>query len=151
LSRPARPRRERVDLAALLADLAQLLRPELESKRARLDLEGPPLEVSADREQVRRLFLNLLVNALEFIGREGTITVRVEEGERARVVVSDDGAGVEESIRETLFEPYVSGRPGGTGLGLAIARRIALEHGWRIRYEPEPGGGTRMIVEVGSR
>ena len=151
LSRPARPRRERVDLVELLADLGQMIRPELEARGGRLDLEGSALVVSADREQVRRLFLNLLVNALEFIEREGSITVRVEGGESARVVVADDGPGVEASIRETLFEPYVSGRPGGTGLGLAIARRIAREHGWRIRYEPGAEKGTRMIVEMGDR
>jgi len=149
LSRPARPRMVAVPLEELLADLVGLIRLELASKNASISFSGPGLVAAADPEQARRLFMNLLVNASEAVGSGGRVEVEIvrEEG-RGRVEVRDDGPGVPEAIRETLFEPYVSGRPGGTGLGLAIARRIAAEHGWTLRYEPGARGGTRMVVEL---
>ncbi len=149
LSRPAKLRRRAVPLKKTLEDLAGLVRLELAGKGGTLEVEGPEVEVEADLDQARRLFLNLLVNASEALGRGGRIRVVIsKERDGARVVVEDDGPGVPEEIRETLFEPYVSGKPTGTGLGLALAQGIAREHGWVLRYEPRPGGGTRMVVEM---
>jgi two-component system nitrogen regulation sensor histidine kinase GlnL len=65
-----------------------------------------------------------------------------------RIEVGDEGLGVPPELRDTLFEPYVSGRPGGTGLGLSIARRIALDHGFELRYESNHPRGTLLLVEV---
>ncbi len=150
LSRPARLRMKEIPLKKTLEDLAGLVRLELASKGATLEVEGPEVLVEADLDQARRLFMNLLVNASEALGEGGWIRVRIERSkDGTRVVVEDNGAGVPEELRETLFEPYVSGRPSGTGLGLALARGIARGHGWTLHYEPRPGGGTRMIVEVG--
>jgi len=149
LSRPSRPSMATFNLEEMLEDLTGLIRLELAGKEAHLELRGKAGQVSADQEQVRRLFMNLLVNASESLDKGGRIDVVLHRDETGiRVVVEDNGTGVPEEIRETLFEPYVTGRPGGTGLGLAIARRIAAEHGWAIRYEPRKEGGTRIIVEV---
>ena len=149
LSRPADLRRKRVPLRKTLEDLAGLVRLELSSKEGTLEVTGPEVEIQADPDQLRRLFMNLLVNAAEALERGGRIRVEIRrDREGLRVVVEDDGPGVPEELRETMFEPYVSGKPSGTGLGLALARGIAREHGWALRYEPAPGGGTRMILEM---
>jgi signal transduction histidine kinase len=58
------------------------------------------------------------------------------------VTVADRGAGVPEALRERLFQPFASGRPGGAGLGLALARRILVLHGGGLALEDRPGGGT---------
>jgi len=149
LSRPTPPRRADFGLKALIEDLAGLVRLELAGKNGGLEVHGDDVVVTADREQIRRLFMNLLVNAADAIGESGRIDVEVRRHEdRVRVTVADDGPGVPEAIRSTLFEPYVTGKPGGTGLGLAIVRRIAGEHGWEVRYEPDGTRGTRIIVEA---
>jgi signal transduction histidine kinase len=145
LSRPSEIRRESCDLEGLVAEVAMLLDPDLHTKGATLDVGGVTGTVSADREQIRRLLLNLLLNAVAAIGEHGRVEVRTEAREGGlRVVVEDDGAGVPEEIRESLFEPYVTGRSGGTGLGLSIARRIALDHGWRLGH----AGGSRFVLEI---
>jgi signal transduction histidine kinase len=62
--------------------------------------------------------------------------------EGLEVTVADRGAGVPEELRERLFQPFASGRPGGAGLGLALARRILVLHGGGLALEDRPGGGT---------
>jgi len=62
--------------------------------------------------------------------------------------VADDGPGVPTNLRERLFDPLVSGRPGGTGLGLSIAARIARAHGGSIELSDRPGGGTVASVRL---
>ncbi|MFH0946077.1 MAG: HAMP domain-containing sensor histidine kinase [Planctomycetota bacterium] len=149
LSRPAELRRELFELRPLLEELVRLLDADLKSSRVALRIECGPCSLHADREQLRRLFMNLLLNAVRASVESGAIAVScVQIGGGLRIVVADEGAGVPEEIRETLFEPYVSGQKEGTGLGLSIARRIALDHGFLLRYEPNVPRGTRMIVEV---
>jgi two-component system sensor histidine kinase FlrB len=71
----------------------------------------------------------------------------------ARVVVEDDGPGVDPALRERLFDPFATGRAGGTGLGLAISRQLAQRHGGSLRLVPSSGEGAcfelRLPVENG--
>lgn len=152
LSRPARLRREAVELAPLCQRLRMLLQADLEAANARLVVRVEPLRIDADPDQLRRLLLNLLLNAVQAVaGRGGTIElVGRRVGDATEIVVADDGPGVPPALRETMFEPYVTGRPGGTGLGLAIARRIAADHGFGLRHEPVVPHGARLVVEVRS-
>jgi len=149
LSRPARLRRERFSLHELLAELARLLEPDLSQSAARLELRPFELELDADREQCRRLFMNLLLNAAQHVAPGGRIRVEHGRGPAGSFVrIEDDGPGVPPELRETLFEPYVSGRAGGTGLGLAIARRIATEHGWKLELDPRVTRGAAFVLEI---
>ena len=133
----------------MLAELCALLAPDLERRRAAIELAEFELEVRADRDQVRRLFLNLFLNAVQAIGAGGHVRVELDRGQGGDGVrVIDDGPGVPAELRATIFEPYVSAREGGTGLGLSISRRIALEHGWRLEHEPAPGGGAIFTVAI---
>lgn len=149
LSRPAALRRAPVPVRELFAELAALIRPDLQAAHAQLEVAADDVSLHADRDQLRRLFLNLLLNAVAALSPGGVVTLRATaRKEHLELGVEDDGAGVPEALRTTLFEPYVSGRPGGTGLGLAIARRIADDHGFVLRYEPRQPAGTRMVLEV---
>jgi len=149
LSRPSELRKTDFALATLLAELAELLGPDLDAKQATIDCAEVSGDVSADREQIRRLLLNLLLNAVASLPDGGRIEVRSEPTRAgSRLVILDDGCGIPESLRDTLFEPYVTGRPGGTGLGLSIARRIAMDHGWRLSFEPRSGSGSRFVLEI---
>ena len=153
LSRPAELRRKPFPIDHLLHELQNLLSPDLANRSAKLEILCSGQTLNADREQLRRLFMNLLLNAIAALPEHGHIRISCEATEGlTRISIADDGCGVPEELRETLFQPYVSGREGGTGLGLSIAHRIALDHGFALLYEPittdGTDAGTRMILEA---
>ena len=120
---------------------------------AKVELVSAPCpDVRADRDQVVQLLTNLVQNAIDAASAAASprviVDVRPVEGDRARLSVRDNGAGISPEIRARLFEPYVTTKPGGTGLGLAIAQRIAIEHGGEIGYADAAGGGTEFTVTL---
>ncbi len=108
--------------------------------------EIPPFLL--DRDQMKRVFLNLFDNAIAAMGEEGEIRVEVRrEGEWVRIEVADTGPGIPPEIRPRLFEPYASGK-GGTGLGLAIVHSIVQGHGGEIRAEENSPHGARFVIRL---
>jgi two-component system nitrogen regulation sensor histidine kinase NtrY len=107
--------------------------------------------VSVDPEQIRRVIINLVDNAIEAMERRGRITVETSHDAAhhvARLVVADDGPGISEGDREKLFMPYFSTKRRGSGLGLAIVRRIIAEHGGSIEVSDNVPRGTRFTIEL---
>ncbi len=107
--------------------------------------------VGLDPEQIRRVMINLVDNALEAMDRRGCIvveTVRDRTNNVVRVVVADDGPGIPAAERDKLFLPYYSTKRRGSGLGLAIVRRIIAEHGGSIDVGDNVPRGTRFTIEL---
>ena len=108
-------------------------------------------QVRLDPEQMKRVMINLIDNALEAMGRQGVIvieTARDIPNSLVRIVVSDTGPGIPEAERDKLFLPYYSTKGRGSGLGLAIVRRIVAEHGGSIDVTDNVPTGTRFIIEL---
>ena len=142
------PRLGPVNIHEQLEWLTDLLQAEPEAPQLRHDYDPSLPDVKGDAERLQQVLLNLARNAIEAGARTLTLRTRVEHalrvGERMlrtalRVDVADDGPGVPAALRDTLFEPLVSGRADGSGLGLALAREIAREHGGELRYASRPG------------
>jgi two-component system nitrogen regulation sensor histidine kinase NtrY len=107
--------------------------------------------VRVDPEQLRRVVINLVDNAVEAMERRGVITVETQHdpsNHLARIVVADDGPGITAADREKLFMPYFSTKRRGSGLGLAIVRRIIAEHGGSIDVTDNTPRGTRFTIEL---
>jgi signal transduction histidine kinase len=105
-------------------------------------------EVRGDPSQLRQVFVNLLQNAQQAAGPEGTVSVDAEAGEtQVAVGVADTGPGVDPSVRARLFEPLVTTRQKGIGLGLSLVKRIVERHGGTVAYEPR-GKGARFVVRL---
>ena len=137
----APPVREAVPARALLEDVAAELRPAAEGADIKVAAD-PALVLSADREQLHRALVNLVLNAIQAGARTVTLAAALAGG-WARIAVQDDGAGLEARAREKLFQPFVgSGRKGGAGLGLPIAREIARDHGGELTLVETGSGGT---------
>jgi len=107
--------------------------------------------VRLDVEQIRRVIINLVDNAIEATERKGEIVVETgldETNKVVRIVVADNGPGIPASEREKLFLPYYSTKRRGSGLGLAIVRRIIAEHGGSIEAGDNTPNGTRFTIEL---
>jgi len=108
-------------------------------------------QVRVDPEQMRRVVINLVDNAIEARNRRGTIvleTAHEPSNNIVRLVVADDGPGIPQGERDKLFLPYYSTKRRGSGLGLAIVRRIVAEHGGSIDVADNTPHGTRFTIEL---
>jgi two-component system nitrogen regulation sensor histidine kinase NtrY len=109
----------------------------------------PALEL--DREQMKRVIMNLLDNAVTAVGKTGQITLSTSYDSSGGIVsleVADDGSGLAPGVKERIFEPYFSTKKSGTGLGLTIVNQIVEDHRAYIRVRPNEPRGTRFIVEL---
>ncbi|MEJ2070656.1 MAG: ATP-binding protein, partial [Syntrophobacterales bacterium] len=107
-----------------------------------------------DQEQMKRVLLNLVDNALASIPHTGTITLSVQgepEADRVKLIVADTGMGISDRDKSRVFEPYFSTKRGGTGLGLAIVHSIITDHEGQIQVEDNLPQGTRFIIELPMR
>ena len=151
-SRPASLNLQQLDLAETLRDALRMVEAQAAESgvETRFEERGAGARVFGDRESLRSLFTNLIINGMQAMeGRGGRLTVGLttEDG-RARVSISDTGTGITSEHLPNIFEPYFSTKETGTGLGLAIVKKAVEEHDGAIRVESEPGGGTTFTVEL---
>jgi two-component system nitrogen regulation sensor histidine kinase NtrY len=112
--------------------------------------ESIPL-IQLDRDQIKRVLINLLDNAVAAINREGSIEIESSynpELKIATLTVADTGHGIAPEDRDRLFEPYFSTKKSGTGLGLAIVNTIITDHHGFIRVKDNQPNGSKFIIEL---
>jgi len=117
----------------------------------RVEERGEVTLVMADKEMLRAVFTNLLINGLQAIDGGGgniVITLSYEEGSRARVEIRDTGRGIAPEDISKVFEPYYSTKETGTGLGLAIVKKAIDDHGGSISVSSKPGSGTTFTITL---
>jgi two-component system, NtrC family, nitrogen regulation sensor histidine kinase NtrY len=134
---------QKLDLAVVIDDVAR------DAPQVELARPASPVRVAADRMLLRRALVNLVDNARE----AGATHVRIgwSEGEGgARVLVDDDGPGVDANVAARIFDPYVTTKEHGTGLGLAIVKKTMLEHGGDVvlDHARSPLGGARFVLTL---
>ena len=144
-----------VDVARLVRSSCDGFASVAELRDQSLVLESPPeLPARLDEEKVLSVVSNLLANALKYAPAGGIVRCTVASaGERLRIEVADSGPGVDDGLRETIFERYRRGagsaaRPGGTGLGLAIVRDLVTLHNGIVTLTDAPEGGALFVVDL---
>ncbi|QJX00527.1 hybrid sensor histidine kinase/response regulator [Frigoriglobus tundricola] len=151
---------ERLDLSALVRDAANDRRPAFEAAGIALTVALPaePLRTTGDAARLSQVFGNLLGNALKFTDRGGAVHVRLSRDDVGKVAtfsVKDSGVGIDPSILEQVFEPFVQAdrsverSRGGLGLGLALVKGLVELHGGTVRAASAGAGtGTEVTVEL---
>jgi signal transduction histidine kinase len=109
-----------------------------------------------DRNQIEQVLVNVLKNAMEAIGEDGRITLRVgwrkaeEPGKRSRpyLSIADSGPGIPEEVQPLLFTPFFTTKKDGRGLGLTLVREILTQHGFAFHLGPGKAGGAELSIEL---
>jgi signal transduction histidine kinase len=152
-TRPARLELEPLDLRETVADALRMVEVQAAEVgvETRLEEEGEPPRVLGDRESLRSVFTNLIINGMQAMEGSGggNLTVRLSTADgHARVRIADTGDGIAPEHLPNIFEPYFSTKETGTGLGLAIVKKAVDDHNGRIKVESEQGAGTAFTVEL---
>jgi len=136
--------------------VCELLRPEAAARGIELVSilpEGlPPL--TADPAQLKQALINLVLNAIQAIDRDGRIEIEVRldgAGGVWELRVGDNGPGVGSERRAAIFEPFFTTKPDGSGLGLWIVQQIATAHGGTVAVDDRPGGGSVFTLHLPQR
>lgn len=148
--RKEEPDRKRVDLNELVRDIAVLIEPEARREHVQiaLQLKKTPIHVTAQRIQIEQVILNLARNAIEAMTevpsyrRHLTIQSSTHDEGFASVTVIDTGPGLNDTVRDTLFNPFVTTKTQGMGLGLSISQGIIEAHGGALHADNRKGGGA---------
>ena len=135
--RPRKLRLGPVALGALFEDVRTLLKPQCDHLRVKMEVERPEATVRADYDRLKQALLNLVLNAAQAQPEGGVVRLRFRDG---AIEVEDEGAGIPEDVRESLFQPFVTTRAAGIGIGLAVVKQVAAEHGAEVDFETGRGG-----------
>ncbi len=163
LTRPREPERKPTDLNNLLDEVVELASDRLERSRICIecDYSSEPAFGQFDPQQLRKVFLNLLINAVEATPQNGEVELRtrVISKEEANAIpefnssngaitvsVIDRGVGMTAETKQRLFEAFYTTKRNGTGLGMMITQEIVKKHGGKIEVESEEGIGTKVSV-----
>jgi two-component system nitrogen regulation sensor histidine kinase NtrY len=145
------PRRMPTDLHQLLLGTLGLYEGLFHDVRIETLFAVSLPRVRLDPDQIRRVVINLVDNAIEAFNQRGLLVVETHDDAAmgvVRIVIADDGPGIAPEERDKLFMPYYSTKKRGSGLGLAIVRRIVAEHGGTIEVGPNQPRGTRFTIEL---
>ncbi|MCU0821322.1 MAG: ATP-binding protein, partial [Spirochaetes bacterium] len=113
--------------------------------------EEEKLSIPGDSIQLQQVFINLITNASQAIGNEGSISITVKKtgtGDKVQIKIKDDGIGIESEALPKVFSPLYTTKKNGTGLGLGICKQIIEQHGGEIDLQSKPQSGTIVTVTL---
>jgi len=156
-SRPADPEFSEVDLHQVIeSSLTLCMRSnQFSNIELKKDFQAGSEKIFLDPTLIQQVFINLILNAAQILGSNGTLTISTRkvrtapDGQPAlQIEFSDNGPGIPRHIIQDIFKPFFSTRPQGTGLGLAIVKHIILQHNGTIFVENKKEGGARFIITL---
>jgi two-component system NtrC family sensor kinase len=147
------PAKAEADLNKIVNSVASLVRKQFSFKNITIEenlADNLPI-VRLDRDQFQQVVVNILINAMEAIERDGKIRVETSHDESRRTIelkITDTGHGIPEDVRLKLFDPFFTTKDTGTGLGLSISHGVIQRHGGDITFESEVGRGTTFTITL---
>ncbi len=149
-SRPGRRRPESLTLSELVAESRKMIGGRIEEGGIEFKTDvASDLTISADRQQMKQVFLNLFLNAIAAMERGGMLLVAAAPvGEAVEIHIADAGSGIPADELRRIFDPFFTTKTTGTGLGLAIVKNIVETHGGTISAESAVGVGTTFTLKL---
>ncbi|MBA7662276.1 Adaptive-response sensory-kinase SasA [subsurface metagenome] len=153
LARLPGPKLEKTKVKSLVEDVASIYTNLSGSVHIDCSLINPDIELQVDRNQMKQVFANLFKNAIQAMPEGGDILVRSdivnkENRNFCRIWIKDRGSGIDEEVKDFVFNPYFTTKKEGTGLGLSIVERVIFDHNGAIWFETQKGIGTTFIIDL---
>jgi signal transduction histidine kinase len=157
-ARPSRPNVAHEKINEVVDSIARILETEAKDKGVEITRDfGENLPaVAIDREQMKQVFMNLILNGIQAMRDGGSIIVSTrryskdstEPGVFVQVEIRDNGAGIPEEHLEHIFDPFFTSKDEGSGLGLSISHQIVQEHAGHLEVQSKLGVGTSFFVNL---
>ncbi len=150
LTRIPTPKFQSVDVNKMLERIEILLRPDLENIDFKIDASAVKQHISADADLLDQVLINLVKNALYAVkGKEKPkISIAAVQEEKTKIIVSDNGTGVDPDKLDQIFIPFFTTKKNGSGIGLALSKQILMLHGGTIQVSSVLGEGTRFTITI---
>jgi two-component system sensor histidine kinase HydH len=152
-ARPSVAKGERVDMDEVICRALRLAEADIQDKQINVDFTPidaiPPVQVNPER--FAQALLNLFLNAIQAMQPGGTLRVYMKTRRAENdfcVMVEDNGTGMSDDVRESIFNPYFTTKPSGTGLGLAVVHQIVEGHGGKVTVKSSPGAGSVFTIHL---
>lgn len=146
-SKPKKIEKEMIRFKELIDGIKELFISELDRKDIKLSCNIEDVNIYGDKQQIKQILINLLINSVEAIEKEGNINLTVkEEKGSVLVIIEDNGEGIEEKDLKSIFDPFYTTKPTGTGLGLFICYKYIKENKGEIKIESKKGKGTKIYI-----
>jgi signal transduction histidine kinase len=142
-----------IDINAMLDHILKLLSGNYKDRIEIIRDYAPQSKIIGVSVNIQQIFVNLLTNAIQAIPEKGTIWIKIQQNEEQNsliISIKDDGIGIDQKIKEKIFDPFFSTKDvgKGTGLGLYLTYRYIEQHHGKIRVISEPGKGTEFIISL---
>lgn len=151
-SKPAPPTPKPTAIHQLIDETLDFLNSQFIHNHIKIQRHYDPHQthIMIDPNQIRQVLLNLLLNAIDAIHKEGTISIRTYTKHEHTFTISihDTGEGIPPKIIKNIFDPFITQKNNGTGLGLTISRTIIEEHHGHIKVQSPKNKGTTFIIEL---
>lgn len=155
-ARPSNPKLEFEDINSILDGMILLVSTESKKKHIQIQKQYLPdlPSVKVDREQIKQVFLNILLNAIDATPENGTITVKTRSFTKPggelflQIEFKDTGCGIPQEHLEEIFNPFFTTKTSGSGLGLSISNQIVQDHKGYISVESQVNQGTSFFVNL---
>lgn len=142
-AKPHKPALKAISLDGVLEESMSMCMPFADSGEVKISKTVFASEISGDRELLKQVFMNIIINAIHSMPGGGRVDVAMRKAEGFVIVdIKDNGVGIKHGIIEKIFDPFFSTKDNGTGLGLAIAAKIMQAHGGYIEVDSEENEGS---------
>jgi signal transduction histidine kinase len=149
-ARPRKLQKSDVDINQILVEIVKLTQQDpalINGHAIKINFDSELPHVSVDRDRVKQVFWNIVINGMKSMENKGTLSVKTISIDKwIQVEISDTGKGIAPENKNKIFTPFFTMRKGGTGLGLSIAQRIMEEHKGKIEVESAEGKGTVFTI-----
>lgn len=143
---------KKIYIHQILKDLMAIVKEKYRLQKTKIscnDINKDLVLERADHQQILLALLSVIINAIESIKEEGSVTINAEKsGKNVAIIIKDTGCGIRSNDLPEIFSPFYSTKQSGIGIGLTIAKRIIDAHGGEIKVQSQQGSGTVVTIQI---